>query len=55
MTSVCASLCIENQVQLAKIICIVALDEVDLLQINPPIDFVSQMITTTFDIASDRH
>jgi hypothetical protein len=42
-------------VQLAKIICTVALDEVELLQINPPMDFVSQMITTTFDIASDTH
>jgi hypothetical protein len=31
-----------------------ALDEVELVQINPPKDFVSQMITT-FDIANDMH
>jgi hypothetical protein len=41
--------------QLAKIVCMVTLDEVDLLQINPPMDFVSQMITPTSDIASDTH
>ncbi len=54
MASVCVSSCIENQVQLAKNVCIVALDEVDLLQINPLIDFVSQKIAT-FDVASDTH
>jgi hypothetical protein len=42
-------------VQLAKIVCIVALDEVNLLQINPPTDFVTQKITTNSDIASDMH
>jgi hypothetical protein len=33
----------------------VALDEVDLFQINPPIDFVSQKITMTFGVKSDRY
>jgi hypothetical protein len=27
--------------QLAKIVCIITLDEVNLLEINPPTDFVS--------------
>ncbi len=30
----------KNQMQLAKIVCMVALDEFDLLQIDPPTDFV---------------
>jgi hypothetical protein len=41
--------------QLAKIVYMLALDEVELVQINPPKDFVSQMITTTSDIVSDMH
>jgi hypothetical protein len=44
MASVCGSL--KNEMQLAKIVYIVALDEVDLLEINPPANFISQMITT---------
>jgi hypothetical protein len=40
MAFVCASLCIENQVQLVEMVCTIALDEVDLLQFNPPTDFV---------------
>jgi hypothetical protein len=31
MASICVSLCTENQVQLAEIVCMVALDEVGLL------------------------
>jgi hypothetical protein len=39
MAFVCVSLCGKNQVQLVEMVCIVALDEVDLLQFNPPMDF----------------
>jgi len=55
MAFVCASSCTENQVQLTKIVYIVTLDEVDLLQYNPFMDFVSQKNTMTFDVASDTH
>ncbi len=41
MASVCGSLCVENEMQLAKIVCIITLDEVNLLEINLPTDFVS--------------
>jgi hypothetical protein len=40
MPYVCGSLCTENEMQLAKIVCMVALDEIDLLEINPPTYFV---------------
>jgi hypothetical protein len=55
MAFVCASPCTENQVQLAKIVYTVALDEVDLLQFNPFMNFVSQKIVMTSDVASDTH
>ncbi len=41
MAYVCGSLCTENEVQLAKFFCMVALDEFNLLEINPPTYFVS--------------
>jgi hypothetical protein len=53
MAYVYGSLCIENEMQLAKIVCIVALDEVDLLEINPPTYFVSQKIVMTSGVGSD--
>jgi hypothetical protein len=40
MAFVCASLCVENQVQLVEMVCTIALDEVDLFQFNLPMDFV---------------
>jgi len=55
MASVCGSLCVENEMQLAKIVCIITLDEVNLLEINPPTDFVSQKIIMTFGVGSDTH
>ncbi len=35
----CVTMRGKNQVQLVEMVCIVALDEVDLLQFNPPMDF----------------
>jgi hypothetical protein len=55
MAFVCASPCTENQLQLTKIVYIVALDEVDLFQYNPFMDFVSQKSTMTSNVASDTH
>jgi hypothetical protein len=55
MAYVCKSPCIKNEVQLAKIVCMVALDEVDLLEINPFIDFVLQKITMTYGVGNDTH
>jgi hypothetical protein len=40
MAYVCGSLCTKNEVQLAKMFCMVALDEIDLPEINPPTYFV---------------
>jgi hypothetical protein len=53
MAYVCGSLCTENEMQLAKIVCMVALDEVDLLEINPSTYFVLQKIAMTFGVGSD--
>ncbi len=41
--------------QLAETICTIALDEVDLLQINPSMNFISQKIATTFSVGSDTY
>jgi len=37
-------------VQLTKIVYMVALDEVDLIEINPPTNFVLQKIATSFGV-----
>ncbi len=55
MASICGSPCTKNEMQLAKIVCMVTLDEVNLLEINPPIDFVWQKIAMTFGVGSDTH
>jgi hypothetical protein len=55
MAYVCGSPCTKNEVQLAKIVCIVALDEVDLLEINPCTNFISQKITMIYGVGSDTH
>jgi hypothetical protein len=46
MASICGSPC-------TKIVYTVALDEVNLIEINPPTDFVSQKITITFGVGND--
>jgi hypothetical protein len=55
MAFVCGSLCVENEVQLTKIVYMVALDEVNLIEINPFMNFVSQKIAPTFGAGSDTH
>jgi hypothetical protein len=54
MASICGSPCTKDEVQLAKIVCMVTLDEVDLLDMIP-IDFVSQKIEMTSCVGSDTH
>jgi hypothetical protein len=54
MASVCGSLCIENVVQLAKIVCTIALDEIKLFEINPFMDFVLQKIVMTLVLEVTR-
>jgi hypothetical protein len=55
MAYVCGSLCTENEVQLTKIVCMVALDEVNLLVINPSTYFVSQKIGVGSDTPRNRN
>jgi hypothetical protein len=55
MASICGSPCVENEVQIAKIVCMVTLDEVDLIKINPPTYFVLQKSAMTFSVGSDLY
>jgi hypothetical protein len=55
MASICGSPCVENEVQKAKIVCMVTLDEVDLIEINPPTYFVSEKSATSSSVGSYLH
>jgi hypothetical protein len=53
MAFVCWSPCIKKKVQLAKIVCTVALDEVNLIEINSLMNFFSQKIVMTSGVGND--